>query len=138
MSLALNHFIFDRINMVNIIREHQALGAHTDIIIFEPKVITTYKWTHPGARPMGNDTPHSIQCPGCHRLKTPSPKITPDPNVIRLKCKKCPWENTYSVPAGFEWCKGESSNNGGDRGAWLFKTEKIDLNSNSDMDMEVS
>ena len=60
--------------------------------------------------------------------------------MIHLKCKKCPWEDKYSVPAGFEWCKGEASSNGGDRGAWLFRTEKIDLNSNSgdDMEMDIS
>ena len=55
MSLALNHFIFNCINMVNIIHKHQALGAHTDIIIF--KLIITYKWTPPGACPMENDAP---------------------------------------------------------------------------------
>ena len=51
----------------------------------------------------------------------------------------------YSHPhhneAQFQWCKGESASNGGDRGAWLYKTEDIDMesgkNSNSD-NMEVS
>ena len=142
MSFALNYFIFDRINMVLILREHQVLGAHTDVIVFEPTVIMTFKWTNPGARPMGNDTPCSIQCPQCHRLKTPSPKVTVDPNVICLKCSKCPWEDKYSVPTGFKWCKGESSSNGGERGAWLFKAEKFDLksgqNNNSGNNMEVS
>jgi hypothetical protein len=102
MSFTLNHFIFDRINMVLILREQQILGAHTDVILFEPKVITTFKWTHPGARPMGNDTPCSIQCPDCHRLKTPSPQVTTDRNVIRLKCSECPWKDDYSVPTGFK------------------------------------
>ena len=142
MSFTLNHFIYDRINMVLILREQQILGAHTDVILFEPKVITTFKWTHPGARPMGNDTPCSIQCPDCHRLKTPSPEATTDRNVIRLKCAKCPWEDEYSIPTGFKWCKGQSSKDGADRGAWLFKTEKIDMtsgqNNNSGNDMEVS
>ena len=127
MSFSLNHFIFDHINMVSILCEQQVLGAHTDLVQFEPTIITTFKWTHPGAHPMGNNTPSSIQCPHCHCLRTPSPKATGNPNLIHLKCSKCPWEDQFSVPAGFEWCKGESSSNGGERGAWLFKTEKIDL-----------
>jgi hypothetical protein len=91
---------------------------------------------------MGNDTPCSIQCPDCHRLKTPSPQVTTDRNVICLKCSECPWKDDYSVPTGFKWCKGQSPQDGGDRGAWLFKTEKIDLkseqNDNSGNNMEVS
>ena len=142
MTFTLNHFVYDRINMALILRDQQILGAHTDVILFEPTVITTFKWTHPGARPMGNDTPCSIQCPNCHRLKTISPKQTTDLNVIRLKCKKCSWEDNYSIATGFKWCKGQSSKDGSDRGAWLFKTEEFDLksgqDSNSGNNMEVS
>ena len=87
MTFALNHFIYDHINMALILCDQQILGAHTDVILFEPTVITTFKWTHPGACPMGNDTPCLIQCPNCHRLKTTSPKQTTDLNVIHLKCE---------------------------------------------------
>jgi len=142
MSFALNHFIHDRINMGHLLHEQQVLGAHTDVIVFEPMVITTFKWTHTGARPMGNDTPCSIQCPKCHHLKTPSPKATKDPNVICLKCSKCPWDDTYSIPTGFEWCQGQSSKDGGTQGAWLVTTEENDLkstqNNSSGNNMEVS
>ena len=72
MDLALNQFIFNCINFVHLIREHQALGAHTDIIVFQATTVKTYRWSHPGACPMGNRS--SNQCTKCHRLKTLSPK----------------------------------------------------------------
>ena len=61
MDLALNQFVLDRINFVHAICEQQALGAHTDVIVFQPGSVKTYRWAHPGARPMGNST--SNQCP---------------------------------------------------------------------------
>ena len=77
------------------------------------------------------------------RLSSPQDHISK--SHPRSKCdlpqvKKVPWGDTFSVPAGFQWCKGESASNGGDRGTWLYKTEDIDLNSSSgdDMEMEVS
>jgi hypothetical protein len=122
MDLALNQFIFNRINFVNIIREHQALGAHTDIIVFQSTMIKTYRWTHPGARPMGNR--NSNQCSSCHRLKTLSPKRNNDDQFsIALKCSECNWEKKFKVAEGFRWCQGESPSKGGDRGAWLVFAE---------------
>lgn len=122
MDLALNQFIFDRINFVNVIREHQALGAHTDIIVFQPAEVKTYRWTHPGAHPMGNRI--SNQCPSCHCLKTLSPnKNNEDRFSIVLNCTKCDWEKNFEVPEGFKWCQGESPTKGGDRGAWMVFTE---------------
>ena len=56
--------------------------------------------------------------------------------------EKCSWEDKYSVPTSFQWCKGQSSKDGADRGAWLFKTEEFGLksgqNSNLGNNMEVS
>lgn len=138
MDLALNQFVFDRINLFLVLRGQQILGAHTDIILFQPEVVKTFRWTHPGARPMGNDTSSSIQCPVCHRLRTTSPKFTRDPNSIILKCLKCPWEETYTVPVGFQWCNGEAANKGGERGAWLVKIEQdsVDMSQAGD-NMEI-
>jgi len=122
MDLALNQFVLDRINFINVIREHQALGAHTDIIVFQFDGISTYRWTHPGARPMGNST--SNQCPGCHRLKTPSPKKDNDNRFSSvLRCSACGLEQTFNVPDGFKWCHGESPVKGGERGAWMVLTK---------------
>jgi len=124
MDLALNQFVLDRINFVHIVREHQALGAHTDIIVFRPEAIKTYRWTHPGACPMGNST--SNQCSHCHWLKTLSPKKdNQDRFSLVLKCSACDWERIFKVPDGFQWCQGESPTKGGDRGAWMVFTELI-------------
>lgn len=124
MELAQNQFVFDRINLFLVIRGQQVLGAHTDIILFQPEVVKTFRWTHPGARPVGNDTPSSIQCPKCHRLRTTSPKFSEDPNSITLKCSNCSWNEIFTIPVGFSWCQGEALTKGGERGAWLVKTEK--------------
>jgi hypothetical protein len=130
MDLALNQFVFDRINFVNIIREHQALGAHTDIIVFQSTEVKTYRWTHPGARPMGNR--NSNQCSKCHRLKTLSPKRNNDDRFsIVLKCSACNWEKMFEVPNGFKWCQGESPSKGADRGAWMVMAEPNTADSDS-------
>ena len=126
MELAQNQFVFDRINLFHVIRGQQVLGAHTDIILFQPEVVKTFRWTHPGARPVGNDTPSSIQCPECHRLRSTSPKFSDEPDSITLKCSKCSWKELFTVPVGFSWCPGEALTKGGERGAWLVKTEKND------------
>ena len=106
MDLALNQFVLDRINFVHAICEQQALGAHTDVIVFQPGSVKTYRWAHPGARPMGNST--SNQCPKCHRLKTLSPKKSNESkSSSTLKYSACGWEQAYNIPNGFEWCQGE-------------------------------
>ena len=123
MDLALNQFIFNCINFVHLIHEHQALGAHTDIIVFQATTVKTYRWSHPGAHSMGNRSP--IQCTKCHCLKTLSPKRENENQFkIVLRCSKCKWENTFEVPEGFRWCQGESLTKGVDsRGAWMVLTE---------------
>jgi len=121
MDLALNHFIFDCINFALILRDQQVLGAHTDVIVFQPGVIKTFRWAHPGARPMGNSI--SNQCPGCHRLKTLTPIHIGDPSSNVLTCSGCKWNETYKIPNGFVWCHGASACKGEDRGAWLVEND---------------
>lgn len=132
MELAQNQFIFNRFSLFLVLRGQQVLGAHTDIILFQPDAIKTFRWTHPGACPAGNDTSSSSQCPECHCLRTTSPKLTKDPNSVILECSKkgshCPWKKTFTVPVGFSWCHGEAMNKEGERGAWLLKTEEIKKN----------
>ena len=84
MGLALQNYVHDRISLINVLREQQALAAHTDVVLFQPNTITTFRWTHPGACPMGNNTPALIQCPECSGFKT-SPKSTTQQSSI-LKC----------------------------------------------------
>ncbi|KIK03069.1 hypothetical protein K443DRAFT_131586 [Laccaria amethystina LaAM-08-1] len=119
MDLASNYFILDRINLIHILQEQQTLGAHTDVILFNPKTITTFHWTHPGARPMGNYTPDSIQCPACLLLKSTSPT------------------SISQLPEGFNWCQGEDPTNGLERGAWISTVEAI-VAKTSDDKMEVN
>jgi predicted RNA-binding Zn-ribbon protein involved in translation (DUF1610 family) len=122
MDLAANYFIMDRINMLHILRDQQALGAHTDIVIFNSKAITTFRWTHPGARPMGNYTSASTQCPDCLWLKTIKPRSIRKKSSI-LQCSGCGWNETYKLPEGFQWCQGEDPTNGLERGAWMSRVE---------------
>jgi hypothetical protein len=136
MDLASNYFILDQINLIHILREQQTLGAHTDVILFNPKTITTFRWTHPGARPMGNYTPDSIQCPACLLLKSTSPTSIGKISSI-LKCKECGWNGTYKLPEGFNWCQGEDPTNGLERGAWISTVEAI-VAKTSDDKMEVN
>ena len=123
MDLALHTFVFDRMALINILQEQQSLGAHTDVVEFREKATTTYRWTHPGARPMGNDAPASVQCPQCGHLKTVSPKSTGQ-IASTLKCSKCPWSEIYGLPEGFKWCQGETPTNGLERGAWAAQVER--------------
>ncbi|EDR13071.1 uncharacterized protein LACBIDRAFT_308507 [Laccaria bicolor S238N-H82] len=74
MDLALQNYVHDWIGLINVLREQQALGAHTHIVLFQPNTITTFRWNHPGACPMGNNTPAPIcaQNAGASKLHLPS------------------------------------------------------------------
>ncbi|KAF8874813.1 hypothetical protein CPB84DRAFT_1667114, partial [Gymnopilus junonius] len=54
MDLALNYFVYGWKGLSQFLQEHQALGAHIDIIEFQAQRIFTYTWTHPGAWAMGH------------------------------------------------------------------------------------
>ena len=43
MELAQNQFVFDRINLFLVIQGQQVLGAQTDIILFQPEVVKTFR-----------------------------------------------------------------------------------------------
>ncbi|KIM38491.1 hypothetical protein M413DRAFT_76005 [Hebeloma cylindrosporum] len=120
MDWALNHFVFERQGLNTFIRDHQALGAHTDIIQFQPDKTTTFKWTHPGARPFGFDI--NKQCPYCQRLKTRVPRIEADGSVC-LRCSKCMKEVTYNLPHGWTWLHSAPFKGDQGQGAWLVHTE---------------
>ena len=120
MDLALNHFVFDRPGLQGFLRDHQALGAHTDIIQFQPGQTMTYRWTHPGARPLGFNI-HK-QCPNCQRLKTRVPTINRD-GSITLQCSGCTKEVTYNLPHGWEWLLNVPKKGDQGQGAWLIYKE---------------
>jgi len=120
MDWALNHFIFDRPGLHGFLRDHQALGAHNDIIQFQSNETTTFKWTHPGACPMGFDI--NKQCPNCQQLKTRVPKINAD-GSIGLRCSQCKKGVAYNVPQAWKWLHNAPNRGDQGQGAWLINTE---------------
>lgn len=120
MDLALSHFIFDRPKIENILHDHQNIGAHTDIVQFQASIVTTFRWTHPGARPLGYGI-HN-QCTNCKGLKTRSAKPNEDHSRIVLRCRVCKYEIVYNLPEGWGWVRSPPAK-GDVRGAWLVLTE---------------
>ena len=104
MDLTLSHFVFGRPNLDGFLREHASLGAHTDIIEFQAGKTTTFRWTHPGSRPLG--FPINKQCPNCNRLKTRVPKQNDNGTSILVRCSACKHTVTYVLPAGWNWTHG--------------------------------
>ena len=122
MDLAVNHFIFERGKLDGFLRDHQSLGAHTDIVQFQSGITTTFRWSHPGARPFGNDI--NKQCPGCKRLKTRSPNIDASGLRIRLLCSVCKYSgDPYVFPAGWGWVHSAPVKGDAGQGAWLVRIE---------------
>jgi hypothetical protein len=133
MDWAVSHFIYERLNITTFLSDHQTLGAHTDIIQFQPGVTTTFRWTHPGSRPFGFGV--SKQCPqkDCKRLKTRSRKGKSTADRISLQCSQCKHEVSFQLDPAWTWCDGEV--------AWLFKIEKDKKSKESnanDMDVEMA
>ena len=108
MDLALSHFIFDRPKIENILHDHQNIGAHTDIVQFQAGIVTTFRWTHPGARPLGFGVYN--QCLNCKRLKTQTAKPNDDHSKILLKCRECKAEFVFNLErlemGSYTTCKG--------------------------------
>ena len=114
MSWALPHLIFDRTFIKYLLPEQQALGAHTDIIQFQNGTTTTFRWTHPGARPMGMSI--TKQCPKCKKLKTRSVKPNEDTSQkVTLRCSGCNSSWSYAMPSGWQWVH-QAPSKGDERG----------------------
>lgn len=116
MELGLQHFIYNRPSLAPILRDQQELGAHTDVIDFQPGQITTFRWTHPGARPMGSRFVN--QCSSCQRLKTLKPTDGKDRRQITLKCSFCNNATQFTLPPEWDWVNGIPVK-GEERGAWI-------------------
>jgi hypothetical protein len=126
MDIALTNFIYDRLGLDSILRQHQELGAHTNVIEFQRGKVSTFRWTHPGARPMGEDI--AGQCCECNRLKTTSPKVSQDKNTIIIKCTFCKFEKAFNFPPDWTWVSGPPLK-GDERGAWLVRVDEVrDIN----------
>lgn len=103
LDYAINRFIHLKENVSSYIYDHQALGAHTDLLILDsradstpesPEVTATLLfWSHNGQRPMGRPCPQ--QCPSCFALKPWTPKSKPD--KVEHVCKNC-GHNVLYVP----------------------------------------
>jgi len=121
MDWALSHFVFGRPKLDGFIREHASLGAHTDIIEFQPGETTIFRWSHPGARPVGFHI--SKQCPACGRLKTRKPMPNEDGTSVIFKCRVCRNRTIYTLPDGWNWTHGPAVMGDQGQGAWMHYTE---------------
>ena len=124
MDWALSHFVFDRLKIEHLLHEHQALGAHTDIVQFESGDMKRFRWTHPGAWPLGYGI--NPQCGSCKRLKTKAPKPGADSTIV-IRCSHCKSETLFTFPPKWKWVKGPPPKDD-ERGAWLVQTAR-DLDS---------
>ena len=124
MDVALQNFIHGRLDLRKIMKAQQVLGAHTDVVVFEPGKITRFKWTHPSIRPMGSDI--SRQCKKCYYLKTLKVLNTNDNSTTKLKCSNCLREKEYEKSKEWSWADG-SLVKGDERGCWLMQSKNIDV-----------
>ncbi|KAF8800473.1 hypothetical protein BYT27DRAFT_7117398 [Phlegmacium glaucopus] len=115
MDLGLHHFIYNRTKLDNLLLDQQELGAHTNIVEFHPQNVSTFKWSHPGARPMGVGI--SKQCHRCGWLKTMNPTVSMDNLKVVLKCSQCKFMNTYDFPTGWKWVHGPAKRD--EHGSWM-------------------
>lgn len=122
MDLGLHNFVYDRPNLNMILRDHQDLGAHTNIIEFKRGQMTTFMWTHPGLRPMGFSI--SKQCIECKRLKTLRPTVNSDHSQVTLRCSICKNSRIFAFPTGWKWSH-QAPAKGDERGGWLIKVEPV-------------
>lgn len=120
MDLELQHFIYDRTNLVFILRGQQELGAHTDIIEFQSGKISTFRWTHHGSRPMGFG--FVDQCSNCHHLGTLKPIVIQDDAEVALKCSNCKEKTVYKLTSGWKWVN-KPPLKGDERGAWIVRVD---------------
>ncbi|KAF8813074.1 hypothetical protein BYT27DRAFT_7085341, partial [Phlegmacium glaucopus] len=120
MDIGLHLFIYNRIKLDHILQEQQELGAHTNIVEFQPGKTLTFMWTHPGARPMGVGV--SNQCFRCNRLKTMKPTSNQLNSEITLQCTICNFSKIFYFPSGWKWICGPPTR-GDARGAWMVFTD---------------
>lgn len=132
MDLALHNFVYDRPNLSNILRDHQDLGAHTNIIDFQPGRISTFMWIHAGLRPMGVGI--SKQCLDCKRFKTLHPTVNSEYSEIDITCSACDKSRKFTFPAGWKWTQ-KPPVKGDERGAWLVKVEEHILDGGDETNM---
>jgi hypothetical protein len=124
MDIGLQQFIYKRGKLSYTLRDHQELGAHTDIVEFRQDKVLTFVWTHPGARPMGHRITN--QCPSCHRLKTMGPKVSNNGRNVILKCSGCQEDKSYDLPSGWVWAT-RAPVKGDERGGWIFRVDAEDI-----------
>ena len=118
MDLSIQHFIFNRPTLKAVLRDHQGLGAHMDIIEITPNATTTYVWVHQSARPFGHVYQH--QCPLCSRLSTRGPKFTTE-GAVYFKCSfpECRGRSVFQLPDGARWLYKGPPVKGDSSGTWL-------------------
>ena len=130
MDWAVSQFVFERTKLTSFLSDHQTLGAHTDIIQYQPGITTYFRWTHPGMHPFGFGV--SKQCP-CKRLKTRTRKRSSTENQISLQCSQCKHEVSFQLDNTWTWSDGK-----GNEGAWLVLTERDKKSDGNQMDVDMA
>jgi hypothetical protein len=120
MDIAIQHFIYNRSSLEPIIHGQQELGAHTDILEFRSDKLSTFRWTHHGARPLGFEFIN--QCAGCLCLKTLKPSVFDNDTRVVLQCSICKKNTTYNFPHGWSWTHDPPMKDD-ERGAWIVRVE---------------
>ncbi|KAF8954381.1 hypothetical protein BDZ97DRAFT_1766290 [Flammula alnicola] len=122
LSVAEKFFILSKTQFKVIMHDHLVLGAHMHIVVFKPKTITRYIWSHLRIQLFSNDIP--VQCPRCKSLKAWKPTATPD-GKIKHSCSgnECKSFVEYSMPSHASWVTGARLSHG-DGGHWMVQANQ--------------
>jgi hypothetical protein len=137
LDFALYRFIHLKEHISSFIHDHQTLGAHTNLIIFDSGLkmqlgveagspsVTRIFWSHDGRRPFGWTCP--MQCSHCLALKpwTPTHSRDKGPQTITHKCKNCKKEVVYRPLSGATTFATGGNKGLDERGTWWMQTVAI-------------
>lgn len=108
---------------INVVHDHQAIGAHTDVYIFYPnESACRLLWSHPGRCPFGKLSP--LQCPKCLCLKSwGKPERVKKGNEVvqfNLCCRHCKERLEFHKEPGMMMIR-ETRVSKSERGNWYLQ-----------------
>jgi hypothetical protein len=129
LEYSLARFIHLKEKIHGYIYNHQVLGAHTSLVIFDSRsetdgetntTATHLFWAHVGRRPFGHAAP--LQCADCLSLKPWKPALK-DAETITHTCRNCGKVKTYKPISDATQVKspGPKSQGEDERGTWWVK-----------------
>jgi hypothetical protein len=77
-----------------LLREEEALGAHTSVFNLSASVGQRYTWYHPQVKPMG--VALDLQCETCGRLR--SLEVAYDDESVTVSCAHPQCKSTFNIP----------------------------------------